>query len=147
MPYSDEMKIFSGSASEELTKGICEHVFEHPGKVNIGRFSDGEVRVQIGENIRGKDVFLVNSTSPPINDHLMELLILCDAARRASASRVTVVLPYYGYARQDRKDRPRVPITAKPCSISSPRVPSPFFRSRAIAPPSCGRKTKRRPIR
>lgn len=79
----------------------------------VGRFSDGEVHVQIGENIRGKDVFIVNSTCPPINDNLMELLIMCDAARRASAARITLVLPYFGYARQDRKDRPRVAIAAK----------------------------------
>ena len=113
MPYSEEMKIFSGSASAALTKGICDHLFEKQGRAEVGRFSDGEVRVQIGENVRGKDVFIVNSTSPPINDNLMELLIFCDAARRASASRVTLVLPYFGYARQDRKDKPRVSITAK----------------------------------
>jgi ribose-phosphate pyrophosphokinase len=83
------------------------------GKAVIGQFSDGEVRVQIGENIRGKDVFIINSTAPPINRNIMELLILVDAARRASASRVTAVLPYFGYARQDRKDKPRAPITAK----------------------------------
>lgn len=113
MSYSDEMKIFSGSASQELAGGACEHVYEVMGKATIGQFSDGEVRVQIGENIRGKDVFIINSTAPPINRNIMELLILIDAARRASASRVTAVLPYFGYARQDRKDKPRAPITAK----------------------------------
>ncbi len=113
MSYSDEMKIFSGSASQELASGACEHVYEVMGKATIGQFSDGEVRVQIGENIRGKDVFIINSTAPPINRNIMELLILVDAARRASASRVTAVLPYFGYARQDRKDKPRAPITAK----------------------------------
>ena len=113
MSYSDEMKIFAGSASQELARGACEHVYEVMGKAVIGQFSDGEVRVQIGENIRGKDVFIINSTAPPINRNLMELLILIDAARRASASRVTAVLPYFGYARQDRKDKPRAPITAK----------------------------------
>jgi len=113
MSYSDEMKMFAGSASQDLAKGACEHVYEVLGKATIGQFSDGEVRVQIGENIRGKDVFIVNSTAPPINRNLMELLILIDAARRASASRVTAVLPYFGYARQDRKDKPRAPITAK----------------------------------
>lgn len=107
------MKIFSGSASQDLALGACEHVYEVMGKATIGQFSDGEVRVQIGENIRGKDVFIINSTAPPINRNIMELLILVDAARRASASRVTAVLPYFGYARQDRKDRPRAPITAK----------------------------------
>ncbi len=113
MSYSDEMKIFAGSASQELARGACEHVYEVMGKAVIGQFSDGEVRVQIGENIRGKDVFIINSTAPPINRNLMELLIFIDAARRASASRVTAVLPYFGYARQDRKDKPRAPITAK----------------------------------
>jgi ribose-phosphate pyrophosphokinase len=113
MPHSVEMKVFSGSGSEALCRGICTHLVMSQGKALVSRFSDGEVRVQIGENIRGQDVFIVNSTCPPINDNLMELLILCDAARRASAERVTVVLPYFGYARQDRKDQPRVPITAK----------------------------------
>ena len=113
MPYSDDMKIFSGNASIDLTRGACEHVYEKMGEATVGTFSDGEVQVQIGENIRGKDVFIVNSTAPPINRNLMELLILIDAARRASAARITAVLPYFGYARQDRKDRPRAPITAK----------------------------------
>ncbi len=83
------------------------------GEASVSRFKDGEVHTQIQENVRGCDVFIVNSTSPPVNDHLMELLILIDAARRASAKRVTAVLPYFGYARQDRKDKPRVSITAK----------------------------------
>lgn len=113
MTHSGEMKVFCGNASVALAHGICKHLGCELGKANVGSFSDGEVRVQIGENIRGKDVFIVNSTSPPVNDHLMELLILIDAAKRASAERVTAVLPYFGYARQDRKDRPRVPITAK----------------------------------
>jgi ribose-phosphate pyrophosphokinase len=107
------MKVFSGSGSTDLAMGICNHVYEKIGNSSVGRFSDGEVKVQIGENIRGKDVFLVNATCPPVNDNLMELLILCDAARRASAARITLVLPYFGYARQDRKDRPRVSIAAK----------------------------------
>lgn len=84
-----------------------------PGKALVDEFSDGEINIQIGENIRGRDVFLVNSTCPPVNRHLMELLIMIDAAKRASAERVTAVLPYFGYARQDRKDKARVPITAK----------------------------------
>ncbi len=113
MAYSKEMKIFSGNASQALTQGICAHLGIDQGQAFVGRFSDGETRAQIGENIRGKDVFIINSTSPPVNDHLFELLILMDAAKRASAARVTAVLPYFGYARQDRKDRPRVPITAK----------------------------------
>lgn len=111
--YSKSIKIFSGSASTALTTGICQTVEVPCGRVNVGKFSDGEIKVQIGENIRGSDVFIVNSTCPPVNDNIMELLILIDAARRASADRVTAVLPYFGYARQDRKDRPRVPITAK----------------------------------
>lgn len=113
MAYSDEMKIFAGTASTSLTERICAHLGTQCGNAAVTHFQDGEIRVQFQENIRGKDVFLVNSTSPPVNDHLVELLILIDAARRASAARITAVLPYFGYARQDRKDRPRVPITAK----------------------------------
>lgn len=111
--YTSDLKIFSGGASEALTAGICEHLGSAPARASVGRFSDGEIRVQISENIRGRDVFLVNSTSPPVNRHLMELLIMIDAARRASAERITAVVPYFGYARQDRKDKARVPITAK----------------------------------
>ena len=113
MAYSKDMKIFCGSASVALTQGICSHLGIEQGKAVVGTFSDGEIRIQIGENIRGKDVFVINSTCPPVNHNLMELLMLIDAARRASAARVTAVLPYFGYARQDRKDKPRVPITAK----------------------------------
>ena len=113
MVYSDEMRIFAGTASSDLTERICAHLGIECGNAAVNRFRDGEIRVQFQENIRGKDVFLVNSTSPPVNEHLVELLILIDAARRASAERITAVLPYFGYARQDRKDRPRVPITAK----------------------------------
>ncbi|MFP6616499.1 MAG: ribose-phosphate diphosphokinase, partial [Candidatus Hydrogenedentota bacterium] len=107
------MKIFSGSASVELTQRACAHLYEVKGEATVGQFSDGEVKILIAENIRGKDVFIINSTAPDINRNLMELLILIDASRRASAARVTAVLPYFGYARQDRKDRPRAPITAK----------------------------------
>ena len=113
MAYTTDMKVFSGSASQALTQGICKHLEVEQGKLNLGTFSDGEVKVQVLEHIRGRDVFLVCSTSPPVDHHLMELLILIDAAKRASAERVTAVLPYYGYARQDRKDKARVPITAK----------------------------------
>lgn len=113
MAYSEELKIFAGSASADLAKDICNHLGEPQGLINVDRFSDGEIRIQIGENVRGRDVFIVNSMSPPVNDHFMELLIMMDAARRASAARITAVLPYFGYARQDRKDRPRVAITAK----------------------------------
>lgn len=113
MAYSKEMKIFAGNGSTVLAQGICDHLNVVPGDCTVKCFSDGEVSVQINENVRGKDVFIVNSTCPPVNDHLMELLMLIDAANRASAARVTAVLPYFGYARQDRKDKPRVPITAK----------------------------------
>ncbi len=110
---NDDMKLFAGNASAELGKEICEHLDTRLGEISIRHFSDGEIGVQIKENIRGSDVFMINSTSQPGNDHLVELLIMIDAASRASANRVTAVLPYYGYGRQDRKDKPRVAITAK----------------------------------
>lgn len=113
LAYTSDMKVLSGTASETLTEGICTFLDIEPSRSVVSAFSDGEIKVQIGENIRGRDVFLVNSTSPPVNRHLMELLILIDAAKRASAERITAVVPYYGYARQDRKDKPRVPIAAK----------------------------------
>ncbi|MBN2069644.1 MAG: ribose-phosphate pyrophosphokinase [Opitutales bacterium] len=108
-----EMKILSGTANPELCREICDYIGTEPCSVSIKRFPDQEIWVKINENIRGTDVFIVQPTCPPANDHLMELLILIDAARRASANRITAVLPFYGYARQDRKDQPRVPITAK----------------------------------
>lgn len=107
------LAVFSGNANPELAKKICEHLNVSMTDVLVDRFSEGEVRVEIKENIRGKDVFIIQPTCPPANENLMELLILIDATRRASAERITAVLPYYGYARQDRKDKPRVPITAK----------------------------------
>lgn len=107
------MKIISGNANIDLAKKICRHLNIPLTKVLASHFSEGETRVKIEENIRGKDLFIVQPTCPPTNDNLMELLILMDAARRASAKRITAVVPYYGYARQDRKDQPRVPITAK----------------------------------
>lgn len=107
------LAVFSGNANLKLAKDICDHLHVALTNVLVSRFSEGEVRIEIQENIRGKDVFIIQPTCPPANDNLMELLILIDAARRASAERITAVLPYYGYARQDRKDRPRVPITAK----------------------------------
>jgi ribose-phosphate pyrophosphokinase len=113
MSYSEEIKVFTGNGSGTLARGIAEHMDMELGKATVSKFSDGEIHAQIGENVRGADVFIVNSTSPPVNRNLMELLILIDAARRASAARVTAVLPYFGYARQDRKDMPRVGITAK----------------------------------
>ena len=111
--FSKQKKVFCGSGSVELGEKICRHLGMEPAAAMVSNFQDGEIRIQIGENVRGCDVFIINSTSPPVNEHLVELLILIDAARRASAKRVTAVLPYFGYARQDRKDRPRVPITAK----------------------------------
>jgi ribose-phosphate pyrophosphokinase len=108
-----EMKILMGSANVSLAKSVCEFVGTEPTHVTLKRFPDKEVFVKIDENIRGKDVFIIQPTCPPANDNLMELLIMIDAARRASANRINAVLPFYGYARQDRKDQPRVPITAK----------------------------------
>ena len=107
------LKVFSGNAHPALAREICEHLDVPLGQASIGRFPDGEVRLQILENVRGADVFVVQPTCQPVNDNLMELLILLDAFRRASAQRITAVIPYYGYARQDRKDRPRVPISSK----------------------------------
>ena len=109
----NELALFTGNANPQLAKNICNQLNVHLTDVLVARFSEGEIRVEIKENIRGKDVFIIQPTCPPANDNLMELLILIDAARRASADRITAVLPYYGYARQDRKDQPRVPITAK----------------------------------
>jgi ribose-phosphate pyrophosphokinase len=108
-----EMKIFAGNANPVLAGEICAYLGVSLGEAKVGRFSDGEVMVRINENTRGRDVFVIQSTCPPVNDNLMELLIMVDALRRASADRITVVLPYYGYSRQDRKAEPRVPITAK----------------------------------
>lgn len=107
------MKIFSGRANPDLAKKICQHLNMTPGAITIRNFSDGECNIKIDENVRGKDVFVIQPTSPPVNDNLMELLIVIDALKRASARRITAVLPYFGYARQDRKVAPRVPITAK----------------------------------
>jgi len=110
---TERLKIFSGNANIGLAQKICEILHVPLGEATIGRFSDGEIRLQIMQNVRGDDVFLVQPTCPPVNDHLMELLIMVDALCRASARRITVVLPYYGYGRQDRKSEPRVPISAK----------------------------------
>ncbi len=107
------MKVFSGTANETLARAICKSIGVELGKCNITSFPDGETFVKVDENVRGHDVFIVQPTSPPTNHNLMELFIMIDAMRRASAKRITAVLPFYGYARQDRKDQPRVPITAK----------------------------------
>jgi ribose-phosphate pyrophosphokinase len=109
----DELEVFCGNAVPELSKEICDYLGVPLGDASVSRFSDGEINVKLNENVRGADVFLINSTAPPVNRNLMELLILIDAARRASARRITAVIPYYGYARQDKKDRPRVPMTSK----------------------------------
>src|ERR1700745_452398 len=108
-----ELKVFSGSANRELAERICKYIGVPLGQATISSFPDGETYVRIEEHIRGHDVFIIQPTCPPTNDHLMELLIMVDAARRASADRITAVIPFFGYARQDRKDQPRVPITAK----------------------------------
>jgi len=107
------LKVFSGRAHPALAQEICLVLGVEPGSVSLYNFSDGENYCQIDENVRGADVFVIQPTCTPINDNLMELLIMLDAFKRSSASRVTAVLPYYGYARQDRKDKPRVPITSK----------------------------------
>jgi len=109
----DRCKIFSGNANPELAEEVCEHMKLSLGKSHLTRFSDGESYFQILENVRGVDVFIIQPTCSPVNTNLMELLIMIDAFRRSSAGRITAVIPYYGYARQDRKDKPRVPITAR----------------------------------
>ena len=109
----DKLAIFSGNAHPELAGNICKYLKVKLSDALVTRFSEGEIRVKINENIRGKDVFVVQPTCPPSNENLMELLIMMDALRRSSAERITAVIPYFGYARQDRKDQPRVPITAK----------------------------------
>ena len=108
------MMVFAGNANPQLSQEICDHLKSRPGKATVSRFSDGEVMVEINEHVRGKDVFIVQPTCAPANDNLMELLVIADALRRSSAARITAVIPYYGYARQDRRPRSqRVPITAK----------------------------------
>ena len=107
------MNIITGNANPKLAQEICNYLKISLSDALVSTFSEGEIRVKIDENVRGKDVFIVQPTCPPVNNNLMELLILIDALKRASAKRITAVLPYFGYARQDRKDQPRVPITAK----------------------------------
>jgi ribose-phosphate pyrophosphokinase len=108
-----DLKVFTGSAHPTLTKEITEFLGISVGQARLRRFADSEVSFQIDENIRGADVFIVQPTCTPVDQHLMELLVMIDAFRRSSAARITAVIPYYGYARQDRKDKPRVPISAK----------------------------------
>ena len=109
----DRLKVFTGSANPKLAQDICQHLGVPVADCMLKRFSDGEIWLQVEENVRGADVFVIQSTSTPVDHHLMELLLMMDALRRASAKRITPVLPYYGYGRQDRKDKPRVPISAK----------------------------------
>jgi ribose-phosphate pyrophosphokinase len=109
----ERIRVFSGNANIALAKKICDKLGVSIGKANVTTFSDGETRVEINENVRGMDVFIIQSTCPPVNVTLMELLIMIDAMKRASAYRITAVVPYYGYARQDRKVAPRAPISAK----------------------------------
>jgi len=109
----DELKLFTGNANLHLAKEVADYLKVKLGDATVATFSDGEINVKINENVRGTDVFVMQPTSSPVNNHLMELLIMMDAFRRASARRITAVIPYYGYARQDRKVQPRVPITSR----------------------------------
>ena len=114
MTYPGDLRVFCGNASQALMTGICAHLGVPVGASTVGRFSDGETMVEIQENVRGRDIFIIQSTAAPTNDTLMELIIMADALRRASAAKITAVVPYFGYARQDRRVRSaRVPITAK----------------------------------
>ena len=115
MAFEDgkKLKIFTGNANPELAKEICDYLGLPLGEAFVGRFNNGEVQIMIDESVRGKDVFIIQPTSYPVNDNLMELMVMADALKRASARHITAVVPYYGYARQDRKTRGREPITAK----------------------------------
>ena len=107
------MKVFTCNGNPELARQICKHLDIDLGDASVGRFPDGEINLRLNEDVRGRDIFIVQPTSPPVNENLMELLVMVDAAKRSSAMRITAVIPYYGYARKDRKDEGRVPITAK----------------------------------
>lgn len=111
--YSEQLKIFAGNSHPELAQDLCDYLGTELVNADVTRFKDGEIGVRTYETVRGADVFVVQPTSPPVNENLMELLVIIDALRRASARRITAVIPYYGYARQDRKARPRDPITSK----------------------------------
>ncbi len=113
MSFSNEMKVFSGNANRPLAEKIANYLNLQLGDCEVGRFADGEINVRINETVRGHDIFLIQPTSPPVNENLMELLIMIDAFKRASANTIAVVIPYYGYARQDRKAKGRDPISAK----------------------------------
>src|SRR5204863_3254753 len=126
---NNKLKVFSGRANIPLAEKIARHLGDNLGKITLSNFPDGEVSVRIEEDVRGRDIFLVQPTCPPVNDNLMELLIMLDAFKRASAARITAVIPYYGYARQDRTDVGRVAITA---TLAAGR-PSRGGRDRALA--------------
>ena len=111
--HGKEIKVFTGNSNPELAKAICSHLYIGLGDASVSQFADGECSISVFEPVRGKDVFIVQSTCGPVNDNLMELLIMIDAMRRASAGRITAVIPYFGYARQDRKAKSRDPISAK----------------------------------
>ena len=111
--HGKEIKVFSGNSNPELAKAICAHLFKELGECSCSNFADGECSISVHEPVRGADVFIVQSTCKPVNDNLMELLVMIDAMRRASAGRITAVIPYFGYARQDRKAKSRDPISAK----------------------------------
>jgi len=111
--YADKIKVFTGNSNPELAKAVCRYLGVELGNSEVKTFADGEVSVTLNETVRGADVFLIQSTCKPVNDHLMELLVMIDACRRASAGRITAVIPYFGYARQDRKAKSRDPISAK----------------------------------
>src|SRR6516162_4911597 len=113
MNENNRLKVFSGRANIALAEKIARHLGDSLGKITLSNFPDGEISVRIEEDVRGRDVFLVQPTCPPVNENLMELLIMIESCKRASAERITAVVPYFGYARQDRKDEGRVPITAK----------------------------------
>jgi len=113
MAFGNSLKVFSGNAHPELAKAICNHLETEVGRAEVFKFKNDNTFVRILENVRQQDVFIVQSMSAPVNDHIMELLIMTDAAKRASAGRITAVVPYYGYGRTDKKDQPRVPITAR----------------------------------
>ena len=109
----DHIKIFTGNSNPEFAKSVCQELWLPLGNSTVKTFADGEASVSLHETVRGADVFLIQSTCKPVNDHLMELLVMIDACRRASADRITAVIPYFGYARQDRKAKSRDPISAK----------------------------------
>src|SRR4051812_49970567 len=115
MPQTAEsdLVVFSGNSNKALVKEICDYLKVPIGRCDVNKFSDGETQIEIAENVRGRDVFLVQSTSTPVNDHLMEILIMIDAARRASAASITAVVPYFGYSRPDPEGAPRTPLTAR----------------------------------